>query len=833
MIRTASWLAALVVFAAVVGCGGGGGGGATSQPASTDQGSAPTITSDGVVGRDTGAIEGRVVDDNGAPVAGVAVSVGTAQSRATSSFSTVTDADGWYRFGNLPPGTYSLTLERTGFWTTTYDTEVKASEVSAEASVNIPTTTETPAATARLYGLVKATNDTVIAGATVVAAGSAGAARATTDEHGVFLIEGLAAGLYRVLCQAEGYVEASLQDVRLEAGQARFQRFVLRPVAAASGQIRGTVRAGDQAVAEARVYAVAGDTKIAATTTAAGVYELSGLAAGLYRVYCSAAGYAAAGADVRIEAGGQAVQDFNLTATAAANGRIVGVVRAASGEALAKASVAASGTGVELRATTSDDGSYRLADLPPGQYLVAAGLSGYETVKQEVKVAAGQSTTANFELKAKTASKGRIVGTVAADGKAVAGAKVVVAGEGVEARATTTGTGRYEINDLAPGGYRVTCQASGYESATAETAITAGQATHQDFALTANTTTGKLVGTVRNAGNQAVGGATIKAVATGIEKSATSNGDGRYEFGELPAGTYRVYCQATGYANTVAENVVVTAGHTTEQNFSLTGTQQTNGRVVGTVRNSANEVLHGAQVTAVATGTNKSASSNADGRYELESLPPGTYKVYCAATGYQSKVTQNVTVAAGQATEVNFSLTPNEQAKGRLVGTVRNATNEVLHGAQIKAVTSGGEKSATTNAEGRYELNDLAPGTYKVYCQATGYRSTAKENVTVTSGQATEVNFQLSPTPQPKGRLVGTVRNASNEPLQGAQVKAVLSGIVQSATTNAAGRYELNELAPGTYRVYCLATGYQSTVKEDVTVTSGQATEVNFSLQRQ
>lgn len=831
MIRTASWLAALVALAAVVGCGGGGGG-ASSQPATNDNGNAPTITSDGVVGRDTGAIEGRVVDDNGSPVAGVAVSVGTAQSRATSSFSTVTDADGWYRFGNLPPGTYSLTLARAGFWTTTYDTEVKASEVSAEASVNLTTEGEQPAATARLYGSVRATNDTAIAGASVVVAGAGGAARATADEHGKYAIEGLAAGVYRVVCQAEGYVEAALAEIRLEAGHARLARFVLRPVAAAAGQIHGTVRAGERPVAEAHVTAIIGDTKVSATTNASGVYELSGLAAGLYHVVCSAKGYRGAEAEVRVEAGAAVAQDFSLTTAETASGRIVGVVRSSTGAALAKASVAAQGNGVEVRVTCSEDGSYRLVDLPPGQYLVAAGLSGYETVKQEVKVEAGQSTTANFELKAKTASKGRIVGTVAADGKAVAGAKVVVAGEGMEAHATTTGTGRYEINDLAPGGYRVTCQATGYEPATAEAIIAAGQATTKDFALTANTTTGKLVGTVRNAGNQVVGGATIKAVATGIEQSATSNGDGRYEFAELPAGTYRVYCQATGYANTVAENVVVTAGHTTEQNFAL-ATTQTHGRVIGTVRNSANEVLHGAQVTAVATGTNKSASSNADGRYEIESLPPGTYKVYCAATGYQSKVTQNVTVTAGQATEVNFALTPNEQAKGRLVGTVRNAAHEVLHGAQVKAVTSGGEKSASTNAEGRYELNDLPPGTYKVYCQATGYQSTAKENVTVTSGQATEVNFQLSPTPQPKGRLAGTVRNAANEPLHGAQVKAVLSGGNQSATTNAEGRYELNELAPGTYRVYCLATGYQSTVKENVTVTSGQTTEVNFSLQRQ
>ena len=60
----------------------------------------------------TGSIEGTVVDANGAAVPGVTVLV--TSPNMISAQSAVTDAEGHFRVGNLPPGKYSIKVEETG-----------------------------------------------------------------------------------------------------------------------------------------------------------------------------------------------------------------------------------------------------------------------------------------------------------------------------------------------------------------------------------------------------------------------------------------------------------------------------------------------------------------------------------------------------------------------------------------------------------------------------------------------------------------------------------------------------------------------------------------------
>ena len=76
--------------------------------------------------------------------------------------------------------------------------------------------------------------------------------------------------------------------------------------------------------------------------------------------------------------------------------------------------------------------------------------------------------------------------------------------------------------------------------------------------------TGTLAGSVRNASNLPVIGATITAGAF----TATTNTSGMYSL-LLPAGTYSVTCSAVGYNSQTINNVVITAGQTVLRNFIL------------------------------------------------------------------------------------------------------------------------------------------------------------------------------------------------------------------------------------------------------------------------
>ena len=84
----------------------------------------------------------------------------------------------------------------------------------------------------------------------------------------------------------------------------------------------------------------------------------------------------------------------------AQNGRIRGVVRDASGDALSGVAVRATNprTGLSSRATTGGDGSYTISGLAAGTYTVSASMPGLRAVSQNVQVAANATVTLDLVL---------------------------------------------------------------------------------------------------------------------------------------------------------------------------------------------------------------------------------------------------------------------------------------------------------------------------------------------------------------------------------------------------------------------------------------------------
>jgi hypothetical protein len=85
------------------------------------------------------------------------------------------------------------------------------------------------------------------------------------------------------------------------------------------------------------------------------------------------------------------------------------------------------------------------------------------------------------------------------------------------------------------------------------------------------TTTGTIQGTVGDPNGAAIAGAsvTVRNVQTGFERTVTSNSDGFFTAPLLPLGRYRVTTAATGFANSVLENVEVTIGNTLALDIAL------------------------------------------------------------------------------------------------------------------------------------------------------------------------------------------------------------------------------------------------------------------------
>jgi len=95
----------------------------------------------------TGTVTGRVVDSSGAVLPGVAVSLSSPE--ALGQFSGVTDAQGLYRVTNLPPATYQVRAELSGFQTVIRSATVRLNAVTeVEFTLAVGSVSETVTVTA-------------------------------------------------------------------------------------------------------------------------------------------------------------------------------------------------------------------------------------------------------------------------------------------------------------------------------------------------------------------------------------------------------------------------------------------------------------------------------------------------------------------------------------------------------------------------------------------------------------------------------------------------------------------------------------------------------------
>src|SRR5207244_12198128 len=106
--------------------------------------------------------------------------------------------------------------------------------------------------------------------------------------------------------------------------------------------------------------------------------------------------------------------------------------------------------------------------------------------------------------------------------------------------------------------------------------------------------------------------------------------------------------------------------------------------------------------------------ADANGAYELKSLPPGAYQVVASATGFLTSDPIPITLADGQTQtlDITLALNPNNQT-GTISGTVTDkATGSPLQGVRGR-VTEGPSvgEVVSTDDKGVYTLEKLPVGT--------------------------------------------------------------------------------------------------------------------------
>jgi len=171
--------------------------------------------------------------------------------------------------------------------------------------------------------------------------------------------------------------------------------------------------------------------------------------------------------------------------------------------------------------------------------------------------------------------------------------------------------------------------------------------------------------------------------------------------------------------------------------------------------------------------------------------------------------------------------------QGKVSGTVYEAGSgqTPIVGATITTTKNGAVTGTTeTDAEGKYSISGLEPGTHRITATKQGYEPSGEQSVTITAGGNATRQILLTPI---KGSISGKVLDAdSADPLSGVMVEAFLGGAsVGSDVTADDGTYSITGLDDGTYTLTASRTGYASKQADGIVIADASAATRNFILE--
>jgi len=239
-------------------------------------------------------------------------------------------------------------------------------------------------------------------------------------------------------------------------------------------------------------------------------------------------------------------------------------------------------------------------------------------------------------------------------------------------------------------------------------------------------------------------------------------------------------------------------------------------------------------------------TTDADGRFALERVPPGEYRVEASKAGYALQTPGAgppiIDVSAGRTSDqISLTLTRGGAIAGRVVNAAGEPEPEVSvmayaripNGPPAAPLVING-RPAQTDDLGDYRIYGLAPGEYYIqvsprpvgglfnvsppHASVTvptyypeGRTFDEAQRVAVTAGETTrDVDIRLITAPA--FQISGTVLDESGSPVTGAAVSVMIDrnpsrgvpfafGPPTSTLTNADGSFTLTNLPPGIYRV--------------------------------
>lgn len=371
------------------------------------------------------------------------------------------------------------------------------------------------------------------------------------------------------------------------------------------------------------------------------------------------------------------------------------------------------------------------------------------------------------------------------DGRPVADAVLHV--EGYTQQVQTDAEGKFTLPNLHWGKRRVIAQAPGYQDAQADVELPFRDANSVELTLAG---AAQLVGRVvyRLDDQQSpLKGAQVTISGSDAAPVAT-DGEGRFQLTGLMPGETALTIKATGFRDQEARGQA-TAETGEPLELVLTGARTVNGQVVY----AADSKTPIAQAEILPIGFDGTpARTAADGKFQIEGLPPGEVKLKVTAAGFTG---QSVPVKPTDAAVVALLA-----GDATLTGEVRRFdTQAPVANAEVQL--PGTPYTAQTDEQGTFRLEGVRSGPARVSAQSPGLAGMVTQDLA--PRQTTAVKIVLDGSLTATGRVVD---EKSKAPVVGATVAVADTNI--STRTDSAGRYSLPGLAEGALQLSVAASGF-------------------------
>jgi len=438
---------------------------------------------------------------------------------------------------------------------------------------------------------------------------------------------------------------------------------------------------------------------------------------------------------------------------------------------------------------------------------------------------------------------GQVSGSVldAADRKPVAGVDVTFGNALGEATATSGADGRYSLS-LAPGSYRVLAvgdavlgagqgrfelkpgqQVDGYDLFVSRLARLRGRVIdHRGAPVVGASITY----------SARMGGKPIGSAETAPVGEATSDDGGAFEI-EVPSGDVKLIAVIGEARGEALVGGVIAGQEPAEVVIQLAAGASVDGRVV----DGARAPVAGAEVRVVVYGgdaavSDRTASSEADGRFHFDHLAPGK-AILEARTATGVSAPQSVELVDGRERGgIELVLAGAASIAGRVV----DGKGKPLSGARVLATPFGSKiktRQAQSGGDGSFVLDGLAAGLrHNVQARLDGYPNVFVRNV-VAPADKVELVMRAA------GGVRGMVKGAGGARIASFQVQVeryveadgmVRPGFAASRFSSSDGKFELDLVAPGSYDLVVTADGFAPARPPRVTVPADGWADISVEL---